>query len=371
MEGKRKGRILLIGNPGVGKSTLINTLLGEKKCKSGLSDDGGGVTLKKNSIVFTSGPWKGWEICDTPGLADAKQAELAKKGIEDALKGDCDYKVIFVMTLESNRVRAQEKAAIMAVLNAVEGGFNYGVVVNKVTQRAEKKLRSKEDLQEILKRCFCMGLDNFPHDFCILNRDDDADDADMVLLPEGARQKLMNLIKNIPSLAIPVKNVTEVIPPDEKLVKELQKQLEETRVKYKAELARLEKKQAKQRQKMESMKQTFEEKQRSLQIKIKKIDKERRAAEAKGELAVKEAEKKLAEIKEAQDKIELEHKEKLDTLEKKMEKERKEALDELENSLRMQYSYPPSQEPDEGNVLIDTIGKVAIAAIASPKCVVM
>jgi len=342
MEGKRKGRILLIGNPGVGKSTLINTLLGEKKCKSGLSDDGGGVTLKKNSIVITSGPWKGWEICDTPGLADAKQAELAKKGIEDALKGDCDYKVIFVMTLESNRVRAQEKAAIMAVLNAVEGGFNYGVVVNKVTQRAEKKLRSKEDLQEILKRCFCMGLDNFPHDFCILNRDDDADDADMVLLPEGARQKLMNLIKNIPSLAIPVKNVTEVIPPDEKLVKELQKQLEETRVKYKAELARLEKEQKEQRKKQQEMERIHQQQQALMQEQLKVLEEKRIEAEKKSEAAAREAEARLQKLRIQQEEMRKKHEADVQKVKAEMDRKRKADLDRLDRNLRQRYAHRPA-----------------------------
>jgi energy-coupling factor transporter ATP-binding protein EcfA2 len=45
-----KTRFLLVGNPGVGKSTLINTFLGDAKCKSGLSAGAGPITTVRDVL---------------------------------------------------------------------------------------------------------------------------------------------------------------------------------------------------------------------------------------------------------------------------------------------------------------------------------
>ena len=55
-----------MGNPGVGKSTLSNALLGELQFKSGILDDGERVT---KNFSFKETPY-GFEVADSPGLSD-------------------------------------------------------------------------------------------------------------------------------------------------------------------------------------------------------------------------------------------------------------------------------------------------------------
>ena len=61
-------RVIFLGNPGNGKSTLCNALLGEIHFTSGATGDGKGVTTK---FEFIKSP-HGFYISDTPGLADIK-----------------------------------------------------------------------------------------------------------------------------------------------------------------------------------------------------------------------------------------------------------------------------------------------------------
>src|SRR5260370_12822136 len=78
-------RFIFIGNPGVGKSTLINSLIGQEVAVAGIS---GGVGLTKFFSEYRhDGKW----YMDTPGLADTKLREQAARKIEKALKQNDDY----------------------------------------------------------------------------------------------------------------------------------------------------------------------------------------------------------------------------------------------------------------------------------------
>ena len=106
-------RVTLFGNPGRGKSTILNTIIHEVRFQSGCNI-GTGKTNKLQD--FSSG---GICYCDTPGLADAVSQANAAKEIEQSLKMGVSYKIIFVITLLSGRVLPEDLHTINIVCESI------------------------------------------------------------------------------------------------------------------------------------------------------------------------------------------------------------------------------------------------------------
>jgi len=137
--------IVLIGNPGGGKSTILNALTGEINFKSGVSFGHGLTTVcqrhvdKKNDIVYI----------DTPGLADIESRKKAAQEITLALKSCGHFRIFFVITLEEGRIRPDDMTTMKLVLDAAPIGCNYSIIVNKLHPIVIEKLLEGDNRKKL------------------------------------------------------------------------------------------------------------------------------------------------------------------------------------------------------------------------------
>ena len=205
---------LFIGNPGVGKSTLINCLAEKVLFKSGVSI-GGGMTYqleekKHNGITFM----------DTPGLADIKLRKAAAQAITKALKKNGTYQIFFVVTLEAGRVRAQGLTTIRLVLENATDITSYSLIVNKLTPRLYKELLGDEGkkLRQLVAELNFRGAQNVhPPEILLLLRKDQLDDADNAF---AELEGLKSFVENAPCVKV-IPNHVRNIPSDDYFDKQL------------------------------------------------------------------------------------------------------------------------------------------------------
>jgi len=216
--------ILLFGNPGVGKSTIISTILGTPgAAESGPSFDGSGVTSKMKEYIVPSGnKFEGHRIVDVPGLDDVKKAKEAAAEITKALKLNKNYIVVFVATLEAGRVRASDSATINAVLGAVdERKFPYSVCINKVGAQVGANSDKK-----LIEDCINVGVHKKVHLVTMLKVEYEKMESKNSVLGEANKKMLDLLIENSKSVFIPSTSVNDVVPPDSKAISKLNEQIQ-------------------------------------------------------------------------------------------------------------------------------------------------
>ena len=122
-----KPQIILLGLPGRGKSTLLNSLIGKTTFESGYSE------FRGLTEEFTRHETERAIYFDTPGLEDANK-EMQKRAAEEvtkALKQRGIYKIFFVITLEAGRVDTRDAALIKVILEHAREITRFGVIVNK------------------------------------------------------------------------------------------------------------------------------------------------------------------------------------------------------------------------------------------------
>ena len=236
-------KIIAIGNPGCGKSTILNSLAGEILFKSGISL-GQGLTFQLDERKATK---TGQIFLDTPGLADVTLRKQAGIAISEGLRKGGKYKVIFFFLQHNGRLIVQDTTTLKLVLEAApEIQGQYGIIVNMIPKKILKML--KEDGSGFLN-----SLSNsMPEDakcsesnvLFVANHPDLADEDD-VLLSSDSFQTLHGTTltefvnKNVPEISLDEEKVgdvnTEIF---EETMKIMEDKMNEMLKQYEADLKR-------------------------------------------------------------------------------------------------------------------------------------
>merc|ERR1712137_384897 len=197
--------MLLVGNPGTGKSTLLNCYTGIQMFKSGFAEAGTGVTETLQVHVH-----EGRKYGDTPGLSDIKKRQQAAKEIGDGLKMGGEFVLVFVVVLSAGRIVADDITTIKLVLEACADqikGNDYAVFINKNRRRALQKINKLDWQRNFYQACEEKGIPttthiHFAEEISELVDEDDA----LVELPLPSR----TFLDNLPIVAIQPERVQDV-----------------------------------------------------------------------------------------------------------------------------------------------------------------
>jgi len=300
---------MLVGNPGVGKSTMLNSMMGDLFFHSGYSP-GSGLTyqLDKKSV-------NGNHFFDTPGLADMKKREQAAVAIEEALKLNGTYKIIFVICLEAGRVSPQDVATIKCVLTACKVISNrYGVIINKVPAGGLPKVR--ESLQEI---CATLFLDDTmpPTAFVHVNpKDPDLDDEDDVFAE--LTDELLQFIMSVPTIEIKPSDVEKI---DIRDYEQIAAQMEATIDALKADKELLQKKMDSQAEQFQNQINTLKKEQAEA---VARMEADNKKEQERLDAEVKKQKEEQTRLQNDMEKKQKEHEQKLKEHQQKQEADRKE-----------------------------------------------
>lgn len=199
-----KTAIMLLGNPGVGKSFILNALIGKTIFSSGFS------FLTGKTKVVEKHEEGDFVFIDTPGLNDILESTRREEEIAEALVQYETYKIIYVIVLESGRFRPHDFSSMVTVLEAIEKigvqtDGKFSVLINKLPLELLKRMKEDNEMSENLSR----HIRRFGKYFKIgLFRDITGPVEPESLLSE--RSELWNFVNSLSILTIP-KNETRVI----------------------------------------------------------------------------------------------------------------------------------------------------------------
>jgi len=147
--------VIMLGNPGAGKSTLMSLYCGKPVFQNGTGRGGSGQTQEMQSEPPMGTPEydKATEVAvDTPGRDDISNAAECAAELTKALKlGGEDggrYKIIFVLKPHSGtRILGSDSAMMAAVLNSCQDQVqenSYSIIVNQMSEKTYERQTPEE-----------------------------------------------------------------------------------------------------------------------------------------------------------------------------------------------------------------------------------
>jgi len=167
----QKPVLTLIGNPGSGKSTILNGMAGVLHFPSGLS------LVKGCTTTISYFETDRHLLCDTPGLADIITRQEAAQQLQGLLHRSIPIKLAFVVTLKNGRVSNDDCDSIDIVLSAFPAEFandSFGVIINQVSPKVRSLLTNSTGLDKVKQ--LLLKTRHTSH-WCIVGKDDSISDA--------------------------------------------------------------------------------------------------------------------------------------------------------------------------------------------------
>lgn len=195
------GSVTFYGHPGVGKSTLSNSIFGEAIFESGTSLAGYITTHKQGH------QYGGILYIDTPALDNVEVRKKAAEEIEEALKSNENYKVVFVLTLDNGKLRSADLVNIGTVCDAIRTPFHYGLIFNKVEKDIMDKIREEGGIGKYLTH-----LKKQPASTLLLEKDLTIEDKKNAHFPPDSenRKNLVKFISDLEANNVPDTHSTRV-----------------------------------------------------------------------------------------------------------------------------------------------------------------
>lgn len=198
------GFIAIVGRPNVGKSTLLNKILGQK---ISITSRKAQTTRHRILGIQTDGPYQAIYV-DTPGLhIEEKRAinRLMNRAASSAI-GDVDL-IIFVVdgthwneddemvlnklrrakapvVLAINKIdNIKDKEALLPFITEISQKFEFKAIVPISAQRGN----NVQELEKIVRQSLCKGVHHFPEDYV-------TDRSQRFMASEIIREKLMRFM---------------------------------------------------------------------------------------------------------------------------------------------------------------------------------
>eukprot|EP00186_Timspurckia_oligopyrenoides_P003564 CAMPEP_0182447902 /NCGR_PEP_ID=MMETSP1172-20130603/21529_1 /TAXON_ID=708627 /ORGANISM="Timspurckia oligopyrenoides, Strain CCMP3278" /LENGTH=355 /DNA_ID=CAMNT_0024644541 /DNA_START=569 /DNA_END=1636 /DNA_ORIENTATION=- len=187
-------KLLVLGEPGVGKSTVANSWIGSEVFKSGPHHHGDWSELTTSTFV------RGMEIVDVPGYNDsrARSVGLASLAVEEISEAPDTFVVLFVVEMPSWELKVSDACAMANFANRIHNtsgcSIKFGVIINKVSAEFAKKMnkpnRKWTAIQNRLSRYCC--------DQILLVQEHRMSTKRKLLLPDEEIEKIQEFVRTIP-----------------------------------------------------------------------------------------------------------------------------------------------------------------------------